>query len=96
MQTSINYAAVALTPGQKESTRVMLMEEKIDFMLIDLAPLTRPTPTIAPTMVEEVDTGIPISENRCIPKAEAIYAVNAPGISSGVIPLPTVSATFLP
>ena len=47
-------------------------------------------------MVEEVDTGNPISENRCIPKAEAIYAVNAPGISSGVIPLPTVSATFLP
>ncbi len=69
---------------------------EIDFMLIDLAPLTRPTPTIAPTMVEEVDTGNPISENRCIPKAEAIYAVNAPGISSGVIPLPTVSATFLP
>ncbi len=34
MQTSINYAAVALTPGQKESTRVMLMEEKIDFMLL--------------------------------------------------------------
>ena len=42
------------------------------FLLIDLAPFTRPTPTTAPTTAEEVDTGMPNKEKRCMPKAEEI------------------------
>ena len=66
------------------------------FLPIDFAPFTRPTPTTAPTMAEDVDTGMPSMEKRCIPKAELTWAVKAPGISRGVISLPTVSATFFP
>jgi len=65
-------------------------------LLMAPAPFTRPTPITAPTMAEEVDTGMPRSEKRCSPPAEAAWATRARGISRGVIPFPTVSATFLP
>ena len=42
----------------------------IVLLLIALNPLTKPTPTTAPTMAEEVDTGMPKIENKCMPKAE--------------------------
>ena len=45
-----------------------------------LAPFTRPTPTTAPTIADEVDTGIPIIEKRCIPNAAEIWAIKAAGL----------------
>ena len=42
------------------------------FLLIARTPFTRPTPTTAPTTAEEVDTGMPNKEKRCMPKAEEI------------------------
>ena len=53
-------------------------------------PFTSPTPTTAPTIADEVDTGIPSKEKKCIPKADDNCATNAPGISRGVMLLPTV------
>jgi hypothetical protein len=41
------------------------------FFLIALAPFPRPTPTTAPTIAVEVETGIPRIEKRWIPKADA-------------------------
>ena len=46
------------------------------FLLIALAPLTSPTPTTAPTIAEEVETGIPNMEKRCIPKADEIFIID--------------------
>ena len=63
------YAENAARAGVKTHPIEMV---QIVFLLIDLAPLTSPTPTTAPTMAEEVDTGIPNMEKRCIPKAAAI------------------------
>ena len=68
----------------------------IVLLLMAFIPFTSPTPTTAPTIADEVDTGMPSKEKKCIPTADDIWATKAPGISNGVMPLPTVSATFFP
>ncbi len=47
-----------------------IMMVNMVLLLITLTPFTRPTPTTAPTMAEDVETGIPSIEKRCMPKAE--------------------------
>ena len=64
--------------------------------LMDLTPLVRPTPTIEPTMLCEVLTGIPNNEQVMTVVAPTVSAQNP---FSGVIftmPVPVVFMTFFP
>jgi hypothetical protein len=60
--------AAASVGVKTHPTRIVI----IVFLLIDLVPFTKPTPTTAPTIAEDVETGIPKTEKRCIPNAEEI------------------------
>ena len=59
-------------------------------------PLVSPTPTIAPTIAWEVDTGIPMIEKTWTPAAADACAAKAPPRSSGVMFFPTASVTRRP
>jgi len=59
-------------------------------------PLTTPTPTTAPMIACDEETGIPRSEKRWTPRAALNCAASAPGTFKGVMLFPTVKMPRFP